>query len=53
MIPNLEEFVEEYMSDDALEVDGYLAERGLVALSEDALFDLQDTVLDAVPMVME
>ena len=53
VIPNLEEFVEEYMSDDALEVDGYLAERGLVALSEDALFDLQDTVLDAVPMVME
>ena len=50
VIPNLEEFVEEYMSDDALEQDGYLAERGLVALAEDARFDLQDTVLDAVSM---
>ncbi len=40
------------MSDDALEADGYLAERGLVALSEDARFDLQDSVLGAVSMEM-
>jgi phosphate transport system substrate-binding protein len=53
VIPNLEEFVEEYMSDDALEEDGYLAERGLVALPEDARYDLQDSVLDAVPMDMK
>ena len=52
VIPNLEEFIEEYMSDDALEDDGYLAERGLVALSEDARFDLQDDVLSAVSMEM-
>jgi len=53
VIPNLEEFVEEYMSDDALEEDGYLAERGLVALPEDARYDLQDSVLDSVPMDMK
>ncbi|MDG1532622.1 MAG: substrate-binding domain-containing protein [Paracoccaceae bacterium] len=52
VIPNLEEFVEEYMSDDALEADGYLAERGLVALSDDARNDLQDDVLDGVSMEM-
>ena len=52
VIPNLDAFIEEYMSDDALEDDGYLAERGLVALSEDARYDLQDDVLDAVSMEM-
>ena len=52
VIPNLEEFVAEFVSDDALEDDGYLAERGLVALSEDARFELQDAVLDAVTMEM-
>ena len=52
VIPNLDAFIEEYMSDDALEDDGYLAERGLVALSEDARYDLQDSVLDAVSLEM-
>ncbi|SLN31352.1 Phosphate-binding protein PstS precursor [Pseudoruegeria aquimaris] len=50
VIPNLEEFIEEYMSDDALEAGGYLSERGLVALSEDRLRELQDAVLDGKPM---
>ena len=50
VIPNLEEFIEEYMSDDALEVGGYLSERGLVSLEEDRMFDLQDAVLDGVAM---
>lgn len=50
VIPNLNEFLEEYMSDEALEEDGYLAERGLVALSEDNRAALQDAVLDAVSM---
>jgi phosphate transport system substrate-binding protein len=53
VIPNLEAFVEEYMSYDALTVDGYLAERGLVALSDDALNDLQDDILEAVSMEMK
>ncbi len=52
VIPNLEEFIGEYMSDDALEDGGYLAERGLVALSDDARADLQDKVLNSVTMEM-
>ncbi len=50
VIPNLEEFIEEYMSDDALAEDGYLAERGLVVLPEEERITMQDTVLDAVAM---
>lgn len=50
VIPNLNEFIEEYMSDDALESDGYLAERGLVALEEDRRMELQDAVLNAKSM---
>ena len=45
VIPYLQEFIEEYMSDEALSPDGYLAERGLVALSDDARYQLQDTVI--------
>ena len=50
VIPNLDEFIEEYMSDDALEAGGYLSERGLVALSDDKRMDLQDAVLDGASM---
>ena len=50
VIPNLNEFIEEYMSDDALEVGGYLSERGLVPLAEDRLIELQDAVLGAQSM---
>ena len=50
VIPNLNEFIEEYMSDDALEADGYLSERGLVALADDRRMDLQDAVLNAKSM---
>ena len=50
VIPNLNEFIEEYMSDDALEAGGYLSERGLVSLAEDRLEALQDAVLNATPM---
>jgi phosphate transport system substrate-binding protein len=45
VIANLNEFIDEYMSDDALEADGYLAERGLVALSDERRVELQDAVL--------
>ena len=38
------------MSDDALESDGYLAERGLVALEESRRMELQDAVLNAKAM---
>ena len=50
VIPNLNEFIEEYMSDDALEAGGYLAERGLVALADERREALQDAVLNAQPM---
>ncbi|SDY43764.1 PstS family phosphate ABC transporter substrate-binding protein [Citreimonas salinaria] len=50
VIPNLNEFLEEYMSDDALAEDGYLAERGLVALAEDRREELQDAVLNGKSM---
>lgn len=50
VIPNLDEFLEEYMSDDALEAGGYLSERGLVPLSEEKMFALQDAILDGVSM---
>lgn len=50
VIPNLDEFIAEYMSDDALEAGGYLSERGLVALSDDRREQLQDDVLNAAQM---
>ena len=50
VIPNFEEFIAEYVSDDALESGGYLSERGLVALSEERLEEVQDNVMNAVPM---
>ncbi len=50
VIPNLDEFLEEYMSDDALAADGYLAERGLVALSDERREELQDAILDGQNM---
>ena len=50
VIPNLDEFLEEYMSDDALAADGYLAERGLVALSDERREELQDAILNGQNM---
>jgi phosphate transport system substrate-binding protein len=50
VIANLNEFIDEYMSDDALEADGYLSERGLVALSDERRVELQDAVLGGANM---
>jgi phosphate transport system substrate-binding protein len=50
VIPNLNEFIEEYMSEDAIGDGGYLSERGLVPLAEDRRAELQDNVLNAVSM---
>jgi phosphate transport system substrate-binding protein len=46
IIPGLQEFIEEYMSDDAISKDGYLSERGLVALSDEKLMEVQDRVIN-------
>lgn len=50
VIPNLNEFIEEYMSEDALEPGGYLSERGLVPLSDDRRAALQDAILNGKQM---
>ncbi|WP_372801825.1 substrate-binding domain-containing protein [Paracoccus seriniphilus] len=44
VIPNLQEFVEEYMSENALAPGGYLEERGLVALDDAERAALQEAV---------
>ena len=50
VIPGLNEFVAEYMSEAALGPDGYLAERGLVALADDKRAEVQDAVLGSKHM---
>jgi len=50
VIPNLQEFVDEYMSEDALATDGYLGERGLVSLPEDELASVQEAVIGGTSM---
>lgn len=50
VIPYLNEFLEEYMSNDALEQGGYLSERGLVSHADDLLMELQDAVLNGTNM---
>ncbi len=50
VIPGLDEFIEEYMSEDALAPGGYLSERGLVPLNDDRRAELQERVLDGVAM---
>jgi len=50
VIPGLNEFVVEYMSEDALAPGGYLSERGLVPLVDDRRAKLQDEVLNAMSM---
>ncbi|RMF36641.1 MAG: phosphate ABC transporter substrate-binding protein [Alphaproteobacteria bacterium] len=50
VIPGLEEFIAEYVSDEAMGEDGYLAERGMVPLSPEKLAEMQDAALSAKPM---
>ncbi|MBM9594240.1 substrate-binding domain-containing protein [Roseitranquillus sediminis] len=50
VIPGFQEFIEEYMSEDALAPGGYLSERGLVPLGDDRRAEMQDRVINAVPM---
>ncbi|MFN4157457.1 MAG: substrate-binding domain-containing protein [Gemmobacter sp.] len=45
VIPNLQEFIEEYMSDDALKAGGYLAERGMTPLPEAMMKEYQASVI--------
>ena len=50
VIPNLQEFIEEYASDDSMGPGGYLSERGLIPLPEDKLREVQEAATAAAAM---
>ena len=50
VIPNFQEFIEEYMSEEALGQGGYLSERGLVALNDSDRSALQNAVINGINM---
>ncbi len=50
VIPGLDEFVTEYVSENALGPDGYLAERGLTPLADDIRGKVQEATLAAAAM---
>lgn len=50
VIPNFQEFVEEYMSEDAMAPGGYLEERGMVTLPDDLRAKTQDDVINGASM---
>ena len=50
VIPGFQEFIEEYMLEDAMGPDGYLAERGLVILGDDVRMATQDAIISGVTM---
>jgi phosphate transport system substrate-binding protein len=52
VIPNMQEFIEEYMSEDALASGGYLSERGLVSLPDDVRAATQDAVITGATFAM-
>jgi len=51
-IPGIQEYAIEFTSNKAMGEDGYLAERGLIPLSEDRLKKVQATVKAMTPMKM-
>ena len=50
VIPGLEEFVQEYVSEAAMGPDGYLSERGLIPLGDEKREQVQNNALEAKPM---
>ena len=50
VIPDFQEFIEEYVSEEALGPGGYLSERGLVTLSDDRREMLQEAVINGMTM---
>jgi phosphate transport system substrate-binding protein len=50
VIPGLDDFIAEYMSDAAMGPDGYLSERGLVPLSDAKRAEVQEAVLNGKQM---
>jgi phosphate transport system substrate-binding protein len=49
-VPGLDKFAEEYVSDKATGEEGYLSEKGLVPLPEDAHKEVQESVKGMSPM---
>lgn len=49
-IPGLTEFLKEYVSDNAVGEDGYLLDKGLIPLSEEALAKMRKSVLSLTPL---
>ena len=50
VIPNLNEFIAEYMSEEAIGPGGYLSERGLVPLGDERRAEVQHNVLNGASM---
>ncbi|MGI8723906.1 MAG: PstS family phosphate ABC transporter substrate-binding protein [Methyloceanibacter sp.] len=50
VIPGMDEFVMEYTSNEAMGMDGYMHERGLVVLSDDQLKEMQERAKNADKM---
>lgn len=50
VIPGMQEFIEEYMSEEALAPGGYLSERGLVSLNDTDRARLQENVINGENM---
>jgi phosphate transport system substrate-binding protein len=53
VVPGLDNFVAEYVSDKAIGEEGYLAEKGLVTLPKEELEKVRDDVLGNTPMTGE
>ena len=53
VIPNLQEFIEEYVSEDAMGEGGYLSERGLVPLQETLRDETRVAATDAAPFAAQ
>jgi phosphate transport system substrate-binding protein len=50
VIPNLEEFIAEYMSEEAIGAGGYLSERGMVPLQEERRAEMREAVMSKQSM---
>jgi len=50
VIPGLEEFLAEYVSDAAIGKGGYLAERGLTVMPDDQITEMQERVRQSIKM---
>jgi phosphate transport system substrate-binding protein len=50
VIPALEEFVQEFTSEEAIGDDGYLAERGLIPLAPEKRDEVRKAALDGAPL---